>query len=64
MHYLKRKKDYMLTYQRSENLEIIGFSKSDFAGCQYSKLSTSGYGFMLAGGAVSWEFAKQTLVTS
>ncbi|KAF5445019.1 hypothetical protein F2P56_034102 [Juglans regia] len=32
MWYLQRTKDYMLTYERSEHLEIVGFSNSDFAG--------------------------------
>ncbi|XP_040867747.1 secreted RxLR effector protein 161-like [Glycine max] len=64
MRYLKRTKGYMLTYQKSENLEIIGYSDSNFVGCQDSKCSTSSYIFMLAGGAISWKFAKQTLVAS
>jgi len=64
MRYLKRTKEYMLTYQKSENLEIIGYSDSDFAGCQDSKRSTSRYIFMLAGGAISWKSVKQTLIAS
>ena len=32
--YLQRTKDYMLTYKRSDQIEIIGYSGSDFAGCQ------------------------------
>ena len=32
MRYLKRTKDYMLTYRRSDKFEIIGYSDSDFAG--------------------------------
>jgi hypothetical protein len=64
LRYLKRTRDYMLTYRRSESLEIIGYSDSDFAGCQDSRKSTSGYIYLLAGGAVSWRSAKQTLVAS
>ena len=64
MRYLKRTKGYMLTYQKFENLEIIGYSDSNFAGCQDSKHSTSRYIFMLAGGAISWKSAKQTLKAS
>ena len=30
MHCLKRTKSYMLTYQKSDNLEIIEYSNSDF----------------------------------
>ena len=64
LRYLQRTKDYMLTYRKSDVLEIIGYSDSDFAGCQDSYRSTSGYIYLLAGGAISWKSAKQTLVTS
>ncbi|RVW97553.1 Retrovirus-related Pol polyprotein from transposon TNT 1-94 [Vitis vinifera] len=64
MRYLQRTKDYMLTYRRSSHLEIVGYLDSDFAGCLDSRRSTSGYIFMLAGGAVSWKSVKQTLVAS
>lgn len=64
MRYLKRTRNYMLTYRRSDQLEITGYSDSDFAGCQDSLRSTSGYVFLLAGGAVSWRSAKQGLTAS
>ena len=64
MRYLKRTKGYMLTYQKSDNLEIIGYLDFDFAGCQDSKQSTSGYIYMLVGGAISWKSAKQTPIAS
>jgi len=58
MRYLKRTKGYMLTYKRSDQLEMTRFSNSDFAGCQDSLKSTSSYIFMLASGAVSWHSVK------
>ena len=64
MRYLKRTKYYMLTYKRSDQLEITGYFDSDFAGCLDSLRSTLGYIFMLAGGTVSWRSAKQTFTTS
>jgi len=64
MGYLKRTKSYMLTYKRSDQLEITGYSDSDFAGCLDSLRTTLDYIFMLAGGVVSWCSAKQTLTTS
>lgn len=64
MRYLKRTKDYMLTYMRSCQLEITRYSDLDFAGCQDSKRSILGYIYMLVGGAVSWRSAKQTLTAS
>ncbi|XP_042006053.1 secreted RxLR effector protein 161-like [Salvia splendens] len=59
LRYLQRTKNYMLTYRKSDQLEIIGYSDSDFAGCQDSRRSTSGYVFMLAGWALSWKSVKQ-----
>ena len=53
MRYLQRTKDYMLTYRKLDQLEIIGYSDSDFAGCRDSMKSTSGYIYLLAGGAIS-----------
>ena len=53
MRYLQRTKDFMLTYRKSDQLEIIGYSDSDFSRCQDSRRSTSGYIYMLARGAIS-----------
>jgi len=54
----------MLTYKRSDQIEIIGYSDSDFARCQDGRRSTSGYIYLLARGVISWKSAKQTLITS
>ena len=64
MRYLQGTKDYMLMYRRTDSLEVIGYFDSDYAGCIDSQKSTSGYVFMLAGGAVSWRNAKQTLIAT
>ncbi|XP_050896197.1 secreted RxLR effector protein 161 [Lathyrus oleraceus] len=53
MRYLKRTRDFMLIYIKSDNLEIIGYSDSDFAGCTDSIHSIYGYIFLLARGAIS-----------
>ena len=63
IRYLQRTKDYMLTSMRLDQLEIIGFDY-DFVECQDSRKSTSDYIYLLAGGAISWENAKQTLIAS
>ncbi|KAD3640208.1 hypothetical protein E3N88_29431 [Mikania micrantha] len=64
LRYLQGTKDYKLTYRRSDNLEVIGYSDSDFAKCKDDKKSTSGYIFMLAGGPISWKSHKQQLTTT
>lgn len=64
MRYLKRTRDYMLTYKRSNHLEIIGYSNSDFARCEDSSRSTSGYVYLLAGGAICWRSVKQGIIAT
>ena len=48
----------MLTYRKSDHLEVIGYSDSDFAGCVDTRKSTFGYTLLLAKGAISWKNAK------
>ena len=54
----------MLTYRRCDHLEAIGYSDSDFAGCVDTRKSTFGYLYLLAGGAISWKNAKQSVVAA
>ncbi|XP_058009432.1 secreted RxLR effector protein 161-like [Hevea brasiliensis] len=58
MRYLQSTKNYMLIYKRSGNLEVIRYSDYDFASCVDDRKSTSGYIFMMSGGAISWKSAK------
>ena len=58
LRYLQGTKDFMLTYQRTETLEVVGFSDSDFPGCVNDKKSTSGYIFMITKRVVSWKSVK------
>ena len=53
----------MLVYQKSDNLEIVGYSDADFAGADKQK-STSGYVFILTNRAISWRSRKQTITAS
>ena len=64
LRYLQGTKDYMLMYRRTDELEVISYSDSEFAGCVDYKKSTSGYIFMLVDGVVSWRSAKQTLTAT
>ncbi|TQD85515.1 hypothetical protein C1H46_028927 [Malus baccata] len=52
----------MLTYNHVDNLELVAYTDSDLAGCVDDRKSTSGYVFLLAGGAVSWKSSKQTAI--
>ena len=64
LRYLQGTNDPMLTYRRTNTLEMVGFSDSNYAGCVDNKKSTSGYIFMMAEGAVSRKSLKQTLTAS
>ena len=48
----------MLMYRQTDNLEIVSYSDSDFAGCVNSCKSTSWYIFSFVGEVVSWRSAK------
>ena len=54
----------MFVYRRVDNLDIVGYSDYHFGGCFDDRKSTSGYIFMLAGGAISWKSVKQSLIAS
>ncbi|XP_075504550.1 secreted RxLR effector protein 161-like [Primulina tabacum] len=60
--YAQRPKDYMLIYRRLNQLEIIGYTDSEFVGCQDSMKYTSGYIYLLAGCTISWKSVKQSLI--
>lgn len=64
MSYLKKTESHMLTFQRSNHLEVVCYSDSVFVGCQDDLKSTSGYIFILVGGAISWKNDEQNLVSS
>jgi hypothetical protein len=54
----------MLTYERSDSIEIVGYSDLDFAGCLDTDRSMSGYVFKIAGGIISWSSFKHSVMTS
>ena len=64
LRYFQGTKDLMLTYRRTNKLDVVGFCDADFVGCIDDKKSTTGYIFVMAGGVVSWKSIKQTLTTS
>lgn len=54
----------MLTYRRTNQLEVIGYSDSNFAGCVDTRKSTFGYLYLLGGEAISWKSAKQSVIAA
>ena len=59
--YLRRIKDYMLVYSGSD-LNLLGYTDSDFQADKDSRKSTSGSVFTLNGGAVVWRSIKQSSI--
>ena len=53
MRYLKGTADMCICYG-SQDIGVVGYTDSDYAGHADSRKSTSGYVFTYAGGAVSW----------
>ena len=62
--YLQGIKDHMLTYRRTNSLDVVCYSDVDFKGCVDDKKFTTGYIFVMTGGVVSWRSAKQSVTTS
>ena len=58
LRYLQGTKDLILTYRRTNILDVVVFCDVDFTGCIDHKKSTTGYIFMMAGGTVSWKSVK------
>ena len=61
LKYLRRTKDYMLVYSGSD-LNLLGYTDSDFQADKDSRKSTSGSVFTLNGGAVVWRRIKQSSI--
>ena len=53
--YLQGTKDHMLTYRRTNSLDVIGYNDAYFKGYVDDKKSTIGYIFFMARGAMSWQ---------
>ena len=60
--YLKRTKDLELSYNKFP-VVLEGYSDASWVTSVCDKVSTSGWIFMLGGGAVSWASKKQTVIT-
>jgi len=64
MRYLQGTKDHMFTYKRSDHLEMIRYSNSNFSECMDTRKSFLRYVFPLARGTILWRSAKQFVVAT
>jgi hypothetical protein len=60
--YIRNTIDYGLTYYRDSELSPTAFVDADYGGCKDTRRSTSGYVFLMAGGAVTWSSKRQATV--
>ena len=56
--YVKGKMDGGLSYGGSLNLPVVGYCDADYAGDIDTRRFTTGYTFLLCGGAISWNSKK------
>ena len=62
--YLQGTKYHILTYRRSDHLDVIRYSDSDYADCVDTRKFTFGYLFLFAGGEISWKREKQSVIAA
>eukprot|EP00253_Pinus_taeda_P016646 PITA_16646 len=61
LRYLRGRSDYCITYNKSSEF-VCEYVDSDFAGDLDKRRSTSGYVFIVAGGAIPWMSKLQNIV--
>lgn len=62
MRYINGTVDFGLFYSSSKEIEIVGYSDSDWGGDSDERKSTSGYSFMLGKTVCSWPSKKQSII--
>ncbi|KAG8475459.1 hypothetical protein CXB51_032225 [Gossypium anomalum] len=62
LRYIKGTLSYGLKFSRNEDLKLIGYTDSDWAGSKDDMKSTSGYAFTLGSTMFCWSSKKQSIV--
>ena len=64
LKYLRRNKDLFLLFEGGSELQVEGYTDSDFMSDFDNKKSTSGYVFVCNGSTVSWKSFKQSIIAN
>ena len=62
LRYMKGTKPIGIQFNKNKSLDLYGYCDADWAGELDSRRSTTGYVFILAGGAISWKVKAQPTV--
>jgi hypothetical protein len=63
LRYIAGTMNHGILYSTSNNIQLVGYTDSDFAGSIDDIKSTSGYAFHLGTGVVAWASKKQPIMT-
>ena len=64
LRYISGTRNVGLTFGSVQNTSVTGYSDADWGGCKTTRKSTSGFVYLMAGGAVSWRSRKQTVTAT
>jgi hypothetical protein len=63
IRYLKHNPGRGLMFNRNSDIQILGYSDADWAGCLDTRRSTSGYCFFIGSFLISWKAKKQLTIS-
>jgi hypothetical protein len=63
VRYLKQHPGKGLFFPRDSDIQVLGYSDADWAGCLDTRRSTSGYCFFIGTSLVSWKAKKQVTIS-
>ena len=63
LNFVQGIRNHGIFYKAKSDLELVGFTDSDWVGDNTDLKSTLGYVFMLAEGPISWSSKKQSAIT-
>ena len=62
LNFVQGTRTHGIFYKAKSDLDLIGFTDSDWAGDITDRKSTSGYVFMLVEGPITWSSKKQSAI--